>query len=123
MRIGFVPILTPDDFQRACEWALAKGAPAPRTGHATWWVKRVDDGTVIGVLQRALVPTIGLALDKQGTARDTVAILDALRHVAEMEGDTPLLLCQEGSVMTELRDRLFEKAGDDLRVYWMKKTG
>jgi hypothetical protein len=86
-------------------------------------VKRVDDGTVIGVLQRALVPTIGLALDKQGTARDTVAILDALRHVAEMEGDTPLLLCQDGSVMTELRDRLFEKAGDDLRVYWMKKTG
>ena len=121
MRIGFVPILNPDDFAKACEWAVSHGAPRPRTGFATWWVKRLD-GDIIGVLQRATVPTIGLALDPQGTARDTVAILDALRHASEFDGETPLILAQEGSVMTELRERLFENAGDDLRVYWMKKA-
>ena len=121
MRIGFVPILTPDDFGKACEWAMLRGSNMPRTGIPTWWIKRVD-GTVIGVTQRAMLPTIGLCLDKEGLAGETVAIVDALRHSAELSGDVPIIVTHEDSAMAALHERMLESAGDKTRLYWFKKT-
>lgn len=122
MRIGFVPILTPEDFAKACSWAVSRGATMPRSGIPTWWIQR-EDGETLGVTQRALAPVLGLALDPQkGTARETVAILDALRQAAELSGDVPLVITHEDSAMAALHDRMLESAGEKVRVYWFKKT-
>jgi hypothetical protein len=123
MRIGFVPIVQAEEFERACEWARQRGQPAPRRGLATWWVRRVGAGETIGIVQRAEVPVVGLVLDPEhGVARETVAVMDALRHAAELGGETPLVITHEDSAMAGLHERMLESAGDKTRVYWFRKT-
>jgi len=121
MRIGFAAITSPEQFAKADEWARSTGGQL-REGLPTWWIKR-ENGEVIGVTQRAMVPVLGLVLDpKNGRARETIAVLDALRHAAELEGSDPLICTHEDSAMSDLHDRMLTSAGDKTRIYWFRKT-
>jgi hypothetical protein len=121
MRISFVPVMTEAEFARARKWAMEKGAQALQAGIPTWWI-RGEDGSTLGITQKAMVPVLGLVLDPIGSARSTVAILDGLRNAAELSGENPLIITHADSAMNALHNRMLESAGDETRVYWFKKN-
>ena len=120
-RIRFKPIESRDDWEQARRWATETGRQALRPGVPTWWIRKGEN--ILGVLQRAQAPVLGLVLapEPPGSARDSVRILEALRHGSELEGEQPLIVTHADSVMNDLHERLLDSAGDGVRVFYFSR--
>jgi len=120
-RLRFEAITERADWQNAAQWARSVCGQEIQAGIPTWWIRKND--LRLGVLQRATLPVLGLALapEPAGNVRDTVAILEALRQASELDGSQPLIITHEDSAMAELHDRLLKSAGDKVRVYAFSK--